>query len=193
MPKKKAAIPISDLLGTEYRIPTFQLWAALFFAFATFYFLVSWIPKLATNAGMSISLAIYAGMVFNVGSVLGVLIQGYLSSRFGLKKTISTYLILNAILLIVFGFFIGSDIILLVLFGLIGFTLQGGFVGLYAAATRMYPTEFRTMGIGWAIGVGRFGGVIGVILSFLQYLFSWQALLHCSFLLIKYRRKDLQL
>ncbi len=159
--EKKAAIPIDKLLGSDYRIPTFYLWSALFLAFATLYFLTSWIPKLAINTGMSMSIAIYAGMIFNLGAILGVISQGYFSARFSLKKTIATYLIINAILLVAFQFMIGADIVLLIIFGLIGFTLQGGFVGLYTVAACMYPTQIRTMGVGWAIGAGRFGAVIG--------------------------------
>jgi len=48
---------------------------------------------------------------------------------------------------------------------LIGFTIQGGFVGLYAMAARIYPTQVRTTGIGWAIGMGRIGGVAGPFLG----------------------------
>ena len=158
--KKKGAIPIKKLLSSDFRLPTFQLWGALFLAFATLYFLTSWIPKLADNAGLSMSLAIYAGTVFNLGAMFGIISQGYFSSRFSLKKTICLYLVLTAVLMVAFQLFVGTDWVLL-LFGLIGFTLQGGFVGLYAVAARMYPTEFRTMGVGWAIGAGRFGGVIG--------------------------------
>ena len=158
--KKKAAIPINKLLGSDYRIPTFQLWGALFFAFATLYFLTSWIPKLAESTGLSLELAIYAGTVFNVGAVMGIITQGYFSSKFGLKKTICTFFVLTAILMAIFQLFLGSDFILAI-FGLIGFGLQGGFVGLYAVAARMYPTEFRTMGVGWAISAGRMGGMLG--------------------------------
>jgi benzoate transport len=158
---KKAILPVKDLLGSEFRTSTLQLWGALFLAFATLYFLISWIPKLAVNTGMSISLAIYAGMIFNVGAIIGIISQGYFSTRFGLRKTICTYLILTAFFLVAFQFSIGSDIYALILMALMGFTLQGGFVGLYAVAARMYPTEFRTMGVGWAIGAGRVGGVIG--------------------------------
>ncbi|MFK7982070.1 MAG: MFS transporter [Saprospiraceae bacterium] len=158
--EKKSAIPINKLLGGDYRIPTFQLWTALFFAFATLYFLTSWIPKLAESTGMSMSLAIYAGTVFNVGAVMGIITQGFFSARFGLKKTIGVFFTLTAVLMAIFQLFIGSDSILFI-FGLLGFGLQGGFVGLYAVAARMYPTEFRTMGVGWAIGAGRLGGVIG--------------------------------
>ena len=44
---------------------------------------------------------------------------------------------------------------MLYIFGILGFTIQGGFVGLYAVAARIYPSRFRTTGIGWGIGVGR--------------------------------------
>ena len=39
--------------------------------------------------------------------------------------------------------------------------MQGGFVGLYSLAARIYPTEFRNTGIGWSIGAGRLGAVVG--------------------------------
>lgn len=157
---KAAGIPAKRLVSNEYKIPTIQLWTALFLAFGCLYFLTSWIPKMAESTGLSMSLAIYAGTVFNIGAWVGIILQGYFSSKFGLKKTIAVYLVFTAILMMVFRWFIGSDWLLFV-FGLLGFTLQGGFVGLYAVAARMYPTEFRTTGLGWAIGVGRLGGVIG--------------------------------
>ncbi|RFS17445.1 MFS transporter [Emticicia sp. C21] len=151
---------IQSLFNKDFRTPTLQLWIALFFAFATLYFLTSWIPKLATNAGLSMKLAIYTGTVFNAGAWFGIMTQGYFSSKYGLKKTIGVIFILTAVLMAIFKMFIGSDAILYV-FGLLGFGIQGGFVGLYAVAARMYPTEFRTTGVGWAIGAGRLGGIIG--------------------------------
>jgi MFS family permease len=54
-----------------------------------------------------------------------------------------------------------NPVVILTMFGFIGFGLQGGFVGLYAVAARLYPTEIRNTGIGWGIGAGRFGAVIG--------------------------------
>lgn len=156
----KPQTSIQSLLGKGYQVATIQLWIALFFAFATLYFLTSWIPKLATNAGLSMELAIYTGTVFNIGAWFGIMTQGYFSSKYGLKKTIGTILILTGVLMVSFKIFIGSDAILYI-FGLLGFGIQGGFVGLYAVAARMYPTEFRTTGVGWAIGIGRLGGIVG--------------------------------
>lgn len=159
-PPKISGIPVKQLLTKKYKLSTIQLWTALFFAFGCLYFLVSWIPKLAANAGLSMELAIYSGTVFNIGAFFGIVIQGYVSSKMGLKRTIGSFLIGTAFLMAIFQVFLGSDW-LLVIFGLLGFTIQGGFVGLYAVATRMYPTEFRTTGVGWAIGAGRLGGFIG--------------------------------
>jgi MFS family permease len=50
---------------------------------------------------------------------------------------------------------------LLVVIFFMGILQQGGFVGLYAVAVKVYPTEIRSTGIGWAIGLGRSGAVLG--------------------------------
>ena len=63
-----------------------------------------------------------------------------------------------------FRLFVGTDILLLIYF-LLGFSLQGGFVGLYAVATRLYPTEFKNTGVGWAIGMGRVGGILAPLIG----------------------------
>ena len=155
---------VSQLFSNKYKLSTLQLWAALFFAFGCLYFLISWIPKLATDAGLSIELAIYAGTIFNVGAFFGIVLQGYFSSKIGLKKTISIFLLLTFVLMASFKVFIGTDFLLIVYF-LLGFSLQGGFVGLYAVAARLYPTEFKTTGVGWAIGVGRLGGILATVIG----------------------------
>ena len=155
---------VSRLFSEKYKISTLQLWAALFFAFGCLYFLISWIPKLASDAGLSIELAIYAGTIFNVGAFFGIVLQGYFSSKIGLKKTISFFLLLTFLLMASFKLFVGTDILLLVYF-LLGFSLQGGFVGLYAVAARLYPTEFKTTGVGWAIGMGRVGGILAPLIG----------------------------
>lgn len=152
------------LVKEPYQISTFQLWTALFLAFATLYFMLNWIPKLAANAGFSMSAAIYAGMVFNIGAIVGIPIQGFLSTRFGLKKTIGTIFLFTSVSMLSFGFFVTSPYVLIVFF-LMGFGVQSGFVGLYAVAANMYPTFIRTTGVGWAVGAGRIGGIIGPIIG----------------------------
>ena len=106
---KQVGIPVRSLLSGKYLTSTLQLWLALFLAFGCLYFLTSWIPKLASNAGLPMALAIYAGTVFNAGAFIGILTQGYFSTRFGLKRTIGMFFIATAVLMAIFKFFIGSD------------------------------------------------------------------------------------
>ena len=162
--KKTYPVSMAVLITDKYQKSTIGLWVAIFMAFATLYFLTTWIPKLASATGLSVELSIYAGTVFNLGAFCGIVSQGYFSSKFGLTKTISVYLIFTAILMLIFGYFHGS-ILVLILFGLIGFGIQGGFVGMYSLAARLYPTEIRATGVGGAVGVGRIGAIVGPLLG----------------------------
>jgi MFS transporter, AAHS family, 4-hydroxybenzoate transporter len=155
---------LNSLLNSSHKKGTIGLWIAIFMAFATLYFLTTWIPNLASATGLSVELAIYAGTVFNLGAFCGIISQGYLSNKFGLNKTIFGFLIFTAIAMLIFGYFNGS-IMVLVLFGLIGFGIQGGFVGMYSLAAKMYPTEIRATGVGWAVGAGRVGAVFGPLIG----------------------------
>lgn len=66
--------------------------------------------------------------------------------------------------MLLFGLFKGSAIVL-ILFGLLGFGIQGGFVGMYALATKIYPVEIRATGVGWAVGAGRIGAIAGPLIG----------------------------
>jgi MFS transporter, AAHS family, 4-hydroxybenzoate transporter len=155
---------ISSLFTSERKVTTLNLWIALFMSFAAMYYLLTWIPKLATAMGLPMNLAIYAGAVFNLGAVAGIWLQGYLSEKFGLRLIILIFMIITTILMVLFTFFKGSAIVL-VMFGLLGFAIEGGFVGLYAVAAAVYPTEIRSTGMGWAMGAGRVGAIISPIVG----------------------------
>lgn len=159
-PEQIKPASVSELFKHGRKMPTIWLWTAFFMSFVTLYFLTSWIPKLASSTGISMKLAIYAGTVFNLGAFFGIVTQGYLSLKFGLRRIISFYLLGTAVLMCIFGYVSESWIILL-LFGLIGWGVQGGFVGFYSVAARLYPTAVRNTGIGWGIGAGRIGAIVG--------------------------------
>ena len=155
---------VSSLFAAGKSTLTLWLWLAFFMSFATLYFLISWIPLLAANTGLSEAHAIYAGAVFNLGAFFGIHLQGYSSEIFGPRCAISVFLVVAAVLMTVFGYASGS-LAVLVLFGLVGFAVQGGFTGLYSVAARLYPTEVRATGVGWGIGVGRVGAIVGPALG----------------------------
>ncbi|MEO0996334.1 MAG: MFS transporter, partial [Pseudomonadota bacterium] len=88
---------VRSLFGAPLAPATTLLWSAFFMNFAALYFLTSWIPKLATGAGLALELAIYAGAVFNFGAVFGIAASGLISLRLGLRRTIAGFLGLAAV------------------------------------------------------------------------------------------------
>jgi len=148
------------LLFTHGRAgPTIKLWIAFFTGFATLYFLTTWIPNLARSTGLSVGLAIYAGTVFNLGAIFGNLSQGYSSQIIGLRNAILLFYGFTAAMMVLFGYISGNWLVLIT-FGLIGFGVQGGLIGLYSVGARIYPTEIRGTGVGWAAGAGRTGAIL---------------------------------
>lgn len=158
--KSRDKANVFSLLTRERRLKTITLWTTFFFCFICLYFLMSWIPKLVINAGFSETQGIYGSIAFSGGGVVGILVLGWISSRISLTNLIGSFLIAGAIAMIVFALSSGMNQLLFYL-GLIGFLMNGGFTGLYAVAAKLYPTEVRSTGVGWAIGLGRFGAVAG--------------------------------
>ena len=72
-------IPVNSLFQAKHIDSTIKLWTAFFFSFACLYFLISWIPKMVTELGLSLELGIYSGTVFNIGAFFWIVTQGYFS------------------------------------------------------------------------------------------------------------------
>ncbi len=164
---------VRSLLEGQYREATLRLWCSFFLCFGTLYFLLSWIPKLLVDAGIPLNQAIYAGIAFNLGGAGGNLLMGWASGRFGLQRTILVFNLMAAAGMLVFASASLAVSSLLLLTGFIGLFQQGGFVGFYMVAARVYPAEIRTTGVGWGIGLGRFGAVIAPYMAGLLIGAGW--------------------
>ena len=152
------------LLTPEFRRSTLTLWATFFLCISTLYFLMSWTPKLIINLGYSADAGNLAFTLFNFGGVLGIFILGYLASKWSLSTLISIFAITSAVFMWAFAGAVSLDFNqtnLMLLIFIIGISMQGGYTGMYAVAAKIYPIEIRSTGVGWAIGLGRFGAVLG--------------------------------
>ena len=150
-----------SLLTREHRAATLILWTTFFLCFATLYFLMSWIPKLMEQTGYSAETGHFAFFLFNLGGVIGIFTLGALSTRLKLTNLVFVFLLSSAVCMVIFAAAPDQLNLLLVVIFFMGILQQGGFTGLYAVAAKVYPTEIRSTGIGWAIGLGRFGAVLG--------------------------------
>ena len=55
----------------------------------------------------------------------------------------------------------------------LGFVVQGAQGGLSAVAATFYPISIRSTGIGWCLGVGRIGSIVGPILGGMMMKLDW--------------------
>ena len=153
------------LLSDEHRKATLTLWATFFMCFGTLYFLMSWIPRLMEQSGFTAEDGRHAFFLFNLSAIIGVFVLGFLATRWKLSGLVSSFLLLSAVSMVAFAAAPKNLGLLLAITFIIGFLQQGGFMGLYAVAAKLYPTRIRSTGIGWAIGLGRFGAVVGPALA----------------------------
>jgi len=163
LPKiQKRIVPgVKTLFNKEYKASTIRLWIGIFFGFMTLYTLISWVPSIASDSGMPFKMATYVGTVLNVGAFIGSTGIGWLASRFKLRKLIFTFFVIAFVVMVLYGALpLNTALIFLITF-LIGIFVQGGFNGYWPATTRVYATEVRATGVGWATGAGRFGAIAG--------------------------------
>jgi benzoate transport len=145
----------------EHRTATLTLWTAFFLCFSTLYFLMSWIPKLMEDSGYEAAIGRDAFFMFNLGGVIGIYLMSWMSTRWKLTNLIFILSVSSAVGMVIFAMAPNQLSLLMMLILLIGILQQGGFTGLYGVAAKIYPTEIRSTGIGWAVGLGRFGAVVG--------------------------------
>lgn len=160
------------LLGPDYRRTTLLLWLAFFFSFATLYVMLSWIPQMVEDSGYTFKVGRDAFFLFNLGGVIGIFLMGMLAARFWLSNLLLAMLLGSAAGMVVFASISVEKATMMTIIFVIGVLLQGGFTGLYAAASKAYSTQVRATGIGWCLGLGRSGAVIGPTLA--GYLISAQ-------------------
>ncbi|MCA8238201.1 MFS transporter [Burkholderia cenocepacia] len=139
---------------------TIALWIAFFLVMGSFYFAVSWTPKLLVQAGLSASQGVTGGVLLNLGGIAGASLFSLLSTRFGLRNLLTATLLLGGVLMVVFGANTGSLGIGMTVAVFLGAVINACVAGMYALSPTPYPAEIRTTGIGLAVGIGRLGAIL---------------------------------
>ena len=140
--------------------PSLLLWLGFLPTMLVLYLILNWLPTLVEAKGFSKIVAPQASLAFNYASVVGALVLGALVDRVGPRWAMS----LAYVAVIAGAHALGAATQMssvLWISGLIGFFLMGANYALYGVAASHYPAIIRGTGSGVAVGVGRFGSVIG--------------------------------
>jgi len=154
-------VPLELLLSGR----TLLAWLMFFCTMAAFYFSVSWTPRLLNAAGASATLGLAAGVLFNLGGIAGCGGFALAAARFDAHRLQLLSLIASALLIAAFGMVVHHVEVALWTALLLGLITNAAMSGLYAVGPPLYPAAVRATGMGWAVGIGRFGAILAPILS----------------------------
>lgn len=173
----KGGAPFVELFREGRAGMTALLWVVNFMNLLNLYFLSNWLPTIVNGAGYSQSTAVLAGTALQVGGTVGTLAMGRVIDRVGFRRVLVPSFLLATLCIALIG---QPGVGIAMLFAAItvaGFCVVGGQPAVNALAASYYPTSLRATGVGWSLGIGRFGSIVGPVvggaLIGLQWPNSW--------------------
>jgi MFS transporter, AAHS family, 4-hydroxybenzoate transporter len=158
--------PLKQLFTERRHVATVLLWIVFFASLLVLYFLVNWLPSLLHRSGLPLQRAIVATVVLNAGGIVGAIVLGRLIDRFGPTWILAAAYALAAGATAALGPLSSTTpVLLLGVVFVAGFGVIGGQICMNAFAAAIYPTAMRSTGVGWALGVGRLGSIVGPIIG----------------------------
>lgn len=165
---------IAQLFADGRALMTALLWAIFFVSLIGLFFLTTWLPTLLNSDGLSPDQIVSVSFALQGGGLIGSLILARVLATTRPFVTIAVSYVLAAVLMLALsrvgqaglGVLIGTTLLL-------GVFLVGSQNGLNAMSAQLYPASLRSTGVGWGIGIGRIGAVIGPSLAGYLVSLSW--------------------
>jgi AAHS family 4-hydroxybenzoate transporter-like MFS transporter len=155
---------IAQLLHGGLAWITPLLWGCFATALMANYFLLSWLPLMLVNSGYSAQQSGLTTSFYHYGGTLGGLLVSLVLGRLGFTAVAILFLLAIAAIAAIglpgisYGFMSAAV-------ALAGFATLGAQFGNNAASGLLYPTTIRARGVGWALGIGRFGSMLGPLIG----------------------------
>jgi AAHS family 4-hydroxybenzoate transporter-like MFS transporter len=138
------------------------------------YFLASWLPTVIHNANISMEKSAAITSLLQIGGTIGCFSFGWLFDRLSPFRVLACAYLIAGCFIAGIGFS-GSSVglIILTVFGA-GFCIVGAQTGANAMTAGYYPTAIRSTGVGWALGIGRIGSIVGPWVGGLILSYEWR-------------------
>jgi AAHS family 4-hydroxybenzoate transporter-like MFS transporter len=112
--------------------------------------------------------------LFQLGGTVGTLTLGRLFDRLPPFRVLAATYLSGAVLVAMIGLVGASIAALFVTAFAAGFCIVGGQTGANALTATVYPADIRATGVGWALGIGRIGSIVGPLVGGLLLTIRWQ-------------------
>jgi MFS transporter, AAHS family, 4-hydroxybenzoate transporter len=167
-----AGLPVLHLFRDGRTLVTLLLWVVFFMSLLDLYFLSNWLPTVLNDLGASVSSAAVIGSMLQVGGVVGTFALGSIIDRFSFRALTLVYFV--AVFAVGAIGQLGHSVILVTTAIFVaGFCIVGGQIAANALAAGFYPTSVRSTGIGWALGIGRVGSIVGPLVGGVLLTLKW--------------------
>jgi AAHS family 4-hydroxybenzoate transporter-like MFS transporter len=97
--------------------------------------------------------------------MFAVLYLGMAIDRIGPERALAWHYAAGAVFIAVIALIALPYALLLIMSFLAGMTIIGSQTGANGTCGKLYPARMRTSGLGWALGIGRLGGIAAPILG----------------------------
>lgn len=162
--EKLEGLPVKRLFADGRTPATLAFWVLFFMSLLDLYLLSNWLPTVVNDLGASVSVAAIIGSMLQVGGFAGVFTLGRFIDRFSYRALAVTYLV-AALAVGTIGLVGHSTVLLTAAIFASGFCIVGGQIASNALAATFYPTNVRSTGVGWALGIGRLGSIVGPLVG----------------------------
>ena len=164
---------VAQLFSDGRTTGTLLLWVPFFMNLLILYFILSWLPSLLRQAGMPVSAGITAVMVFSIGGILGAFVQGPLMKAIGVFTTMVAEFVISLLLVVAASLIFENFPLMMTVTFILGISVQGAQAGLNVLSAMYYPTVIRSTGVGWALGIGRIGSIVGPMIGGVMLSLEW--------------------
>jgi AAHS family 4-hydroxybenzoate transporter-like MFS transporter len=162
----RKGIPVLHLLMDGRAPVTVLYWLVNFLNLLNLYFIAGLLPSILTDNGLDASTSRIVATLFQVGGIVGTFGFAWLIAKKGFTPVLAVGFAVASVLIALIGntgIMTTVPILMLVVF-VAGWCIVGGQPGLNALAATFYPTDMRSTGIGWGLGWGRTGAIVGPLL-----------------------------
>jgi MFS transporter, AAHS family, 4-hydroxybenzoate transporter len=176
--ERSAGFPVSQLFTEQRARTTLLLWVVFFMSLLDLYFLTSWLPTVIHDAGVALDRAIAITALFQVGGAAAAIVLGRVVDRrmsYGVLAWVYLGAAVCVFLIGLVGAAPASKMVALETAAVFaaGFCVIGGQTCSNSLAAESYPTAVRSTGVGWALGIGRIGSIVGPVLGGFLLSFNW--------------------
>jgi AAHS family 4-hydroxybenzoate transporter-like MFS transporter len=165
----------TKLFRDDRALMTVLLWLVSFANLLNLFFLANWLPLLSARMGYSSSVAVLMGTTLQLGGLIGAVFMGPLIDRLGYYRVLVPLFLIAGLAVAAIGEpGLSLPLLYLVIFAA-GICIVGAQPALNALASTLYPTEIRATGVGWSLGVGRAGAIVGPVVAAQLVALNWSS------------------